>query len=114
MVPVCFGASLRDFSNTYVFSQHPKLDCGENFLPMASLWQKVTTPFRLYKPGDRITQFTMFDPAHIYDLSDSNGIIPEIDKTTPINVIGPVSTPFTPGEAKRMIAWMSEEEDVRE
>ena len=81
---------------------------------MASLWQRVTTPFRNYRPGDRITRFTMFDPAHIYDLSDSNGIIPEVDKTTPINVIGPVSTPFTPGEAKKMIAWMAEEEDVRE
>lgn len=63
-----------------------------------------------WKPGDPITRFTFFKEGERYDLSDTDGIIPNISKTTPIDVIGGTMTVFAPGEEERLLQALRQED----
>ena len=63
-----------------------------------------------WKPGDPITRFTVFDDNATYDLSETDGIIPNISKTTPIDVIGGTMTVFAPGEEERVLPALRQED----
>ena len=63
-----------------------------------------------WKPGDRITRFTVFDDDATYDLSETDGIIPNISETTPIDVIGGTMTVFAPGEEERLLQALRQED----
>ena len=58
-----------------------------------------------WKPGDRITRFTVFDDNATYD-----GIIPNISETTPVDVIGGTMTVFAPGEEERVLRALRQED----
>ena len=63
-----------------------------------------------WKPGDPITRFTVFDDNATYDLSETDGIIPNISKTTPIDVIGGTMTVFARGEEERVLRALRQED----
>ena len=54
--------------------------------------------------------FTVFDDDATYDLSETDGIIPNISKTTPIDVIGGTMTVFAPGEEERLLQVLRQED----
>lgn len=66
-----------------------------------------------WKPGDPITRFTVFDDNATYDLSETDGIIPNISKT-PIDVIGGTMTVFAPGEEERVLRALRQEEQKQQ
>lgn len=63
-----------------------------------------------WKPGDPITRFTVFDDNAVYDLSETDGIIPNISKKTPIDVIGGTMTVFARGEEERVLRALRQED----
>ena len=67
-----------------------------------------------WKPGDPITRFTVFDDNATYDLSETDGIIPNISKTTPIDVIGGTMTVFAPGEEERVLRALRQEDQKQQ
>ena len=76
--------------------------------------QRISAPFRYYRPGDPITRFTIAKEGSWFDLSDTGGIIPQVSKTTPLRVIGDVTTPFSPAESERLLAHMLRERALKE
>lgn len=67
-----------------------------------------------WKPGDRITRFTVFDDNATYDLSKTDGIIPNISETTPVDVIGGTMTVFAPGEEERVLRALRQEDQKQQ
>ncbi len=56
----------------------------------------------------------MFDDNATYDLSETDGIIPNISKTTPIDVIGGTMTVFAPGEEERVLRALRQEDQKQQ
>lgn len=65
-----------------------------------------------WKPGDPITRFTVFDDDAVYDLSDTDGIIKNISKTTPVDVIGGTMTVFSPDETEKVLQALRREDET--
>lgn len=72
---------------------------------------RLGRPFRYWRPGDPIRRFTIFEDGATYDLTSTDGIIESFSKTTPVDIIGGTTTPFSPEDSQKILAWLEEDEE---
>ena len=86
--------------------ERERRELGRRATLASKIAQRITAPFRYYRPGDPITRFTIAEEGAWFDLSATNGAIPNVTGNIPLRVFGDVTTPFTPKESERILAYM--------
>lgn len=88
--------------------ERERRELGRRATLASKIAQRITAPFRYYRPGDPITRFTIAEEGAWFDLSATNGAIPNVTGNRPLRVFGDVTTPFTLKESERLLARMRE------
>lgn len=88
--------------------EYYKIKLGRGVMgAIMSLKWRLTAPFRYYRPGDKITRFTIVEPGSEFDLSETGGIIP--GQKVPLHVAGSVLTPFSNERSEELLKLLEAE-----